>query len=131
MDIFDDVGAFHHKMGLQAYDPHKPPYWPAEYVFLHRIAFLHEELDELVSAHRQQDLVAAADAIADLIWVACGAAHLLNIPLDAVWNEVRRANMEKRPWRPDDPVKPRNLIHEIVKPNGWRGPDIYRALYGH
>lgn len=102
-------------------------------LLLYRFNFLKEELSELAQACSGGDLVEAADALADLCWVALGTAHYLGLPFDKVWEEVRRSNMEKRRWRSGDPVKKRaahlkNMAPEIVKPSGWRPPDIDAVL---
>lgn len=92
-----------------------------------------EELTELIEACEIGDLTGAADALADLCWVALGTAHYFGLPFDKVWEEVRRSNMEKRRWRDGDPVKARanhlkSMSPEIVKPLGWRPPDIDAVL---
>jgi predicted HAD superfamily Cof-like phosphohydrolase len=99
----------------------------------YRINFLKEELTELITACAERNLVEAADAIADLVWVALGTAHYFGLPFDEVWEEVRRSNMEKRPWKDGDPVKRRaehlkSMNPEIVKPTGWQPPDINKVL---
>jgi predicted HAD superfamily Cof-like phosphohydrolase len=134
--LFEDVGAFHARFGLpvaRAKGGQQKPELPSEELVQYRINFLVEELEELVAAAKVHDLVAAADAIADIIWVALGTAHYFGLPFDQVWEEVRRSNMEKRPWADGDPVKRRaahmsNMSPEIVKPLGWKGPDIDAVL---
>lgn len=96
----------------------------------YRTHFMFEELKEFIEATAQNNILDQADALADLVWVALGTAHTLGIPFDRVWAEVRRANMEKRPWQEGDPVKPRNAPQfEVVKPKGWRAPDIDEAIF--
>lgn len=144
MSLFRDVGAFHRKFGLPEASETSllagtDPNIPREDVFKYRCEFLLEELRELETAFHRRDLAEIADALADLIWVALGTAHYCGVPFDAVWAEVRRANMEKRPWRAGDPVKPRArggvdvAAVEIVKPEGWRPPDVATVLetWGH
>jgi predicted HAD superfamily Cof-like phosphohydrolase len=129
MTYFTDVGEFHAKMGLPVAGKDAPA--TMRYVdFKYRTAFLFEELREFIEAHARGDTAEAADALADLIWVACGTAHYMQVPLDAIWAEIRRANMEKRPWQEGDPLKPRNAATqgEVVKPRGWRPPDIVGVL---
>lgn len=62
------------------------------------------------------DLVAAADAIADLIYVALGAAIALGVDIRPVWDIVQRCNMAKLggPVRADG---------KRLKPEGWVGPE--------
>jgi predicted HAD superfamily Cof-like phosphohydrolase len=128
--LYEDVGKFHDRMGLPHVDQGAPKRMThAE--FRYRTAFMMEELREFIEAHARGDLPDMADSLADLVWVALGTAHYLRVPFDEVWSEVYRANMEKRPWREGDPVKPRNLATqgEVVKPENWRGPDVQQVLY--
>jgi predicted HAD superfamily Cof-like phosphohydrolase len=128
---FEDVGEFHDRMGL----PHLKDGMPRimeDREYRYRLTFLQEELTEFIEAHARGDLAGCADALADLIWVAYGTAHHMKLPLDAVWAEVRRANMDKRRWREGDLVKARNYTeNEIVKPSGWVAPNIERVLIIH
>lgn len=123
--FFDDVNDWHGKMGLPVTEQGRDPDLIDEKDFRYRINFLFEEIRELIEADAQLDLPGVADALADIVWVACGTACYYGIPLNEVWAEIRRANNEKRPWREGDPVKPRNYTAgEIVKPEGWNPPDI-------
>ena len=81
-----------------------------------------EEFSELQNAYwsdfRTEDV---ADGIADLIWVLCGLAARHGINVDAVWEEVKRANFYKL-------TGPKREDGKILKPEGWRPPDIGKAL---
>lgn len=137
-NYFDDVGVFHAKFNLPVSEEsamvttqvnNDPPRILTKREFEFRTAFLYEEQREFTEAHAMGDLARCADALADIVWVALGTAHLMGLPFDAVWNEVKRANYAKRPWSDGDPVKPRNVVGlEIVKPEGWQPPDIEQAL---
>lgn len=141
---FDDVGKFHVKMGLPVallaeggrtpVDGRLPvevqPQLLERVVLDFRTDFLFEELREWIEANAEGDLARAADALVDLVYVALGTAHFMGLPFNALWNEVQRANLEKRPWREGDPIKPRNSVGalDIVKPEGWRPPDVEGVL---
>jgi predicted HAD superfamily Cof-like phosphohydrolase len=90
-----------------------------------RIALLQEEVAEFQEAAEKRDLVGAADALADIVYVAYGAAVTFGIDLDAVVAEVHRANMSKldehgRPvMRPDG---------KVCKSDRYRPPDIAAVL---
>lgn len=74
---------------------------------------------------RREALAEVADGLADLIYVAVGAALELGIPLAAVWAEVHRSNMAK--------VRPPIRVREdgkILKPEGWTPPDVLGAVFG-
>lgn len=126
--FFDDVNEWHAQMGL-SHTGKAIPHLMGLSEFNHRKHLMFEEFSEFLDAHARGDLVESADALADLIWVTCGAAALMGLPLNEVWEEVHRSNCEKRPWREGDLIKPRNNVSgEIVKPAGWRGPDVRGVL---
>jgi predicted HAD superfamily Cof-like phosphohydrolase len=60
-----------------------------------RIKLLREEVQEYVDAVAAADVVEVADALADIVYVAYGAALTHGIDLDAVLAEVHRSNMSK------------------------------------
>lgn len=86
--------------------------------FSQRVAFMEEELDELQEAHHNHDLVKIADALADLVYVAVGTAHLMGIPFDAVFKAVHAANMQKQRG-----MTKRGMVFDAIKPAGWVGPE--------
>lgn len=71
------------------------------------------------------DLVAMAQELADVQYVTSGAAVTFGIPLGAVFDEVHAANMRK--VGPDGKVI-RRPDGKVVKPEGWRGPDVAAVL---
>lgn len=60
-----------------------------------RYELIAEELEELEQALAEEDLVAVADALADLVYVVYGAAIEFGLDLDALVAEVHRSNMTK------------------------------------
>jgi hypothetical protein len=54
-----------------------------------------EEFREFTQANTARDIVAAADAIADMAYVVIGAAIAYGINLEPVFDEVHRSNMSK------------------------------------
>lgn len=62
-----------------------------------RVELIQEELDELIEAIVNGDVVEAADAHCDLLYVVLGSANEfgLNSRLEALFNEVHRSNMSK------------------------------------
>lgn len=72
-----------------------------------------------------RDTVAAADALADLVYVLYGMAQECGIPLPAVLAEVHAANLSK--LGPDG----RALLREdgkVLKAAGYRAPDVAGVL---
>jgi predicted HAD superfamily Cof-like phosphohydrolase len=114
-DIFDKVKQFRFKLNLPI--NHKPQLLDsADISFYAR--FLMEELSELLKAHEQGDLVAAADALADLSYVTMGCAHHMGIPLPAVLDIVHEANMGKVPGS-----TARGIKQDAQKPSDWVPPE--------
>lgn len=72
------------------------------------------------------DLVEIADACCDIVYVALGTLHQLFGPECAkeLWDEVHRSNMDKFP----NGVVQRNQYGKVVKPEGWREPDLASIL---
>ncbi len=93
MSAFRSVGAFHDAFGLPVRSRPTADI-PGEEAVL-RQALLDEEVDELRDAVRAGDVVGIADALADIVYIACGTAHAYGIDLDAVVAEVHRSNMTK------------------------------------
>ena len=93
-----------------------------------RQALIEEEATELREALFLRDtpnIVEAADALADIVYVCYGAAITWGIDLDKVIAEVHAANLRKL-W-PDG--KPRvTEAGKILKPEGFVGPDIASVL---
>lgn len=91
-----------------------------------RLSLIEEEVAELREAAEAGDLVGLADALADIVYVAYGTAHVHGIDLDAVLDEVHGSNMTKlgadgRPVRRAD--------GKILKGPGYRPPDVESILY--
>lgn len=89
---FDSVREFHEIYGLARGDT---PALPDEKLRQLRIDLLREEMDEYIQAETDDDLVEVADALADIIYIACGTAVAYGIPLDRVFAEVHRSNLSK------------------------------------
>ena len=90
-----------------------------------RQALIEEEVAELADAATRGDLIGVADALADIVYVAYGTAHVYGIDLDAVLDEVHASNMTKlgadgRPVRRPD--------GKVLKGPTYRPPDIAAVL---
>jgi predicted HAD superfamily Cof-like phosphohydrolase len=60
-----------------------------------RIALIEEEVQELIVALGNADIVEVADALTDILYVTYGAGHAFGIDLDACFDEVQDSNMSK------------------------------------
>ena len=90
-----------------------------------RVALLEEECGEFVSATEARDLVAIADALADVVYIAYGTAITYGIDLDNVLSEVHRANMSKL----DDSGKPiKRADGKVLKSERYTPPDVQAML---
>lgn len=98
--IFDEpaaltsVAAFHDVFQLPVVNK---PLVPDEKRCSLRVSLLQEELDELKDAIRENDIVAVADALADLQYVLSGAVLEFGLggKFKALFDEVQRSNMSK------------------------------------
>ena len=60
-----------------------------------RYDLIHEELEELKIAIKNNDLLEVADALTDILYVTYGAGHAFGINLDKCFEEVQDSNMSK------------------------------------
>lgn len=67
------------------------------------------------------------DGLIDLVYVAYGTAHLLGYPWAAGWERVQEANMAKVRAQSAD-QSTRGSTYDVVKPPGWKKPDIEGLL---
>ncbi len=117
------VGDFHRAYGLPMRD--EPTAGVGSDQAVLRQALIEEEVGELADAVRAGDVVGVADALADIVYVAYGTAHVYGIDLDAVLDEVHASNMTKlgadgRPVRRAD--------GKVLKGPHYRPPDIAAVL---
>jgi predicted HAD superfamily Cof-like phosphohydrolase len=116
---FNRVGEFRQNMSLPI---GKTPQLltPAETSYFAR--FIMEELSEYLRAVEEGDLVGAADAIVDLIYVTMGCAHAMGLPFDKLFDVVHKANMAKEPAG-EFTRSQRGSQYDVVKPFGWIAPE--------
>jgi len=114
-----DLMAFNNRFELLI--KHEPGHLSME-LLRERVNHMQEELDELKRAALSQDLAGQADALVDLVYVAKGTAVMMGLPWKELWNEVQLANMRKVPQTTA------RMRHDVVKPPGWRPPNIEGTL---
>lgn len=117
------VGDFHRAYGLPIRTAPTAAIGPDQVAL--RQALIEEEVRELADAARLGDVVGVADALADIVYVAYGTAHVYGIDLDAVLDEVHSSNMTKlgadgRPVRRAD--------GKVLKGPDYRPPDVRGVL---
>ena len=83
-----------------------------------RVNLIKEELNELIEAINNKDLVEVADALTDILYVTYGAGHAFGINLDECFEEVQNSNMSKL----DENGKPIYNEHGKV----MKGPNYFK-----
>lgn len=86
-----------------------------------RVNFIQEELDEMKSAIGDSDAEEIVDALIDICVVVIGTLDAYGIDSHRAWDEVLRANMNKKPGVKDGRPNPLNLP-DLIKPDGWKPP---------
>ena len=114
------VRDFHQHFGLPCSDR---PSWPGEAVHRLRVLLIEEELAELRNAGEARNLVAVADALADLLYVVYGAAETYGIDLQPVFREIHRSNMSK-----GDPEIVRRPDGKILKGERYSPPRVGEVM---
>ena len=71
------------------------PDWPDLETIKLRLDLITEEVNELKDAIQAAEIVGAADALSDILYVVYGAAHAFGIPIDECFDEVHNSNMSK------------------------------------
>jgi predicted HAD superfamily Cof-like phosphohydrolase len=122
MTASEMVAEFHERFGMPIADAPVVP--PINRRAL-RLRLIREEFEELVEASASENIVGAADGLADLLYVTYGAALEWGIPIDEVFAEVHRSNLSKA-W-PDGTVHKRE-DGKILKPPTYSPADVKGAL---
>ena len=91
-DMYNAVKDFHRAFGQRIGEKPELPDLP-EREMRHRL--LQEEFTEYQEAEADNDIIEIADALADIIYIACGTAVSYGIPLNELFDEVHRSNMAK------------------------------------
>lgn len=119
---FERVREFH-----EVYDCARPdkPTLPNEALRELRLDLIAEEFCELSDALYDGDLVEAADAIADLLYVVYGTGVSFGLPVDELFAEVHRSNMSKLDA---DGSVIRRHDGKVLKSNLFEPPNITRVL---
>ena len=90
-----------------------------------RYNLIKEELDEFKNALDNNDLLEAADALTDILYVTYGAGHAFGIDLDKCFDEVQNSNMSKL----DENGKPiYNESGKVMKGPNYFKPNLSKFL---
>lgn len=115
-DLVTMLRAFHAHVGAPVLNT--PVNWVAPELEKLRRDLLTEEVCELHDAVASRDMVAIADALADIVYVVVGTAVTYGVPLDDVLQEVHRSNMTKDP----------GPTGKAVKGPDYSPPDVFGVL---
>ena len=92
MSNFSKVGTFMKTFGQEVKDK---PSLSSDKINKLRIDLIKEELEELIEAMNNKDLLEVADALTDILYVTYGAGQAFGIDLDKCFEEVQNSNMSK------------------------------------
>lgn len=129
MSFLSDVKAFHAKFGMLDYPlTDIGPRHVTKRKLRERLECMREELNEFELAIESQNLPDLADALVDVIYFAVGTAAQMNLPLQALWDDVHRANMAKVRG-----IGHRGHVVDVIKPTHWAAPNGAAILqaYGY
>ena len=125
---YDDIRIMHEKFGAKEWV--RRQFEARNYKLLNdflafRLDFLEEEFEETQEAFLKKDHVEVVDGLIDLIVIAIGTLELFNCDADRAWKEVHKSNMAKEPGANKSRKNPFGLP-DMVKPEGWKGPEILK-----
>ena len=122
MSNFSKVGDFMKTFGQEVKDK---PSFSSDKINKLRIDLIKEELEELIEAMKNNDLLEVADALTDILYVTYGAGHAFGIDLDKCFEEVQNSNMSKL----DENGKPiYNDAGKIMKGPNYFKPDLSKFV---
>lgn len=121
VDMFNSVKDFHVAFGQLVGEN---PEFPDKEIRNLRKRLLTEEFKEYIIGEDNNDLENVAKELADIIYIVCGTAVSYGIPLDKVFAEVHRSNMDKLV---DGKVIYRD-DGKVLKPDGWQPPNIKQFI---
>jgi len=122
MSNFSKVGIFMKTFGQEVKDT---PSFSTDKINKLRIDLIKEELEELIFAMKNKDLLEVADALTDILYVTYGAGHAFGINLDKCFEEVQNSNMSKL----DENGKPiYNDSGKVMKGPNYFKPDLSKFV---
>jgi predicted HAD superfamily Cof-like phosphohydrolase len=92
-----------------------------KHFLIFRHSCLEEELGELSSAIAKEDKEEIVDALIDLIVFAVGTLDAFKIDGSLAWDEVLRANMNKKTGIKETRPNPFGFP-DLIKPSDWKEP---------
>ena len=122
MTNFEKVGLF---MTIFGQEVKKTPSLGSDKIKNLRISLIKEELEELVNAIKENNIVETADALTDILYVTYGAGHAFGINLDKCFEEVQASNMSKL-GEDNKPIY--NEFGKVLKGPNYFKPNLKKIL---
>ena len=122
MSNFNKVGTFMKTFGQEV---KTEPSFSTEKINKLRIDLIKEELQELMEAMNNKDLLEVADALTDILYVTYGAGHAFGIDLDKCFEEVQNSNMSKL-GENGEPIY--NESGKVMKGPNYFKPDLSKFV---
>ena len=122
MTNFEKVGLFMKTFGQEV---KKSPSLGSDKIRKLRINLIKEELDELINAIDEENIVETADALTDILYVTYGAGHSFGINLDKCFAEVQSSNMSKLD-KNNQPIY--NEFGKVMKGPNYFKPNLKKII---
>ena len=122
MTNFEKVGLFMSSFGQ---DVKTKSELSSEKINSLRISLIKEELNELINAINENDILEVADALTDILYVTYGAGHAFGINLDKCFDEVQKSNMSKL-GKDGKPIY--NEDGKVMKGPNYFKPDLSKFI---
>ena len=120
MSIFDDMNKMHMKYMVPVAVNRMDKDMLEKFIAF-RLECCQEELDETKNALDNRDKEEIVDGLIDLIVFAAGTLDILKVDAQKAWDEVYKANMNKKVGVKEQRPNPYGLP-DLIKPDNWEAP---------
>jgi len=122
-DWANDIYMMHNKYGVREwFEQNKDDKELMRKYLMFRMLMINEELHETLQAVNTGNSEEIVDGLIDLCVFAIGTLDVFGVDANKAWDEIYRANMDKKagvkPGRPNPFGLP-----DLLKPGGWQGPN--------
>ena len=122
-DWANDIYMMHNKYGVREwFEKNKDDKELMRKYLMFRMLMINEELHETLQALNTGNSEEIVDRLIDLCVFAIGTLDVFGVDANKAWDEIYRANMDKKagvkPGRPNPFGLP-----DLLKPGGWQGPN--------
>ena len=122
-DWANDIYMMHNKYGVREwFEKNKDDKELMRKYLMFRMLMINEELHETLQAVNTGNSEEIVDGLIDLCVFAIGTLDVFGVDANKAWDEIYRANMDKKagvkPGRPNPFGLP-----DLLKPGGWQPPN--------